>query len=138
MVFEHDIRVTWGDCDPARIAYTARLPWFALDAINAWWEHHVGGGWYHLEIDQNIGMPFVNMSMNFKAPVTPRHRLVCKVWPNKLGTSSIGFHVEGWQDGILCFDGDFVSVFVDPGAFKKTPPPEHILSVVRKNLIPNT
>lgn len=32
----HDIRVTWGDFDPARIACTGRLPWFALDAINAW------------------------------------------------------------------------------------------------------
>ena len=27
--FAHKINVTWGDCDPARIVYTARLPWFA-------------------------------------------------------------------------------------------------------------
>ena len=26
----HKINVTWGDCDPARIVYTGRLPWFAL------------------------------------------------------------------------------------------------------------
>ena len=31
----HVIRVTWGDCDPARIAYTGRLPVFALEAIDA-------------------------------------------------------------------------------------------------------
>ena len=45
----HEIRVTWGDCDPARIAYTGRLPWFALDAINAWWEEQLGGdGWFEM------------------------------------------------------------------------------------------
>jgi 4-hydroxybenzoyl-CoA thioesterase len=136
MAFEHEIRVTWGDCDPAKIVYTPRLPGFALDAINAWREHHVGGGWYQLELDQNIGMPFVSMQMNFKAPVTPRHRLICKVWPNSLGTSSLGFTVEGWQNGQLCFDGDFVSVFVDPTAFKKTVPPDHLRKIVEEQMIP--
>ena len=130
MTFEHEIRVQWGDCDPAWIVYTARLPWFALAAIDAWWEHHLGGGWYHLERDRKIGMPFVNMSMNFKAPVTPRHRLICAVAPNRLGKTSIGFHVEGRQDGALCFEGDFVSVFVDQPAFKKRLPPDFIREII--------
>ena len=34
--FVHEIRVGWGDCDPAKIAYTGRLPAFALEAIDAW------------------------------------------------------------------------------------------------------
>ena len=71
--FVHEINVTWGDCDPAQIAYTARLPYFALDAINAWWEAHFDGdGWFQLQIDRNIGTPFVNLSMDFRSPVTPR------------------------------------------------------------------
>ena len=84
MTFSHEIRVSWGDCDPAQIAYTARLPWFALDAINAWWEHHLGGGWYQMEFDRGVGTPFVSMSINFCAPVTPRHRPICTIWPNRL------------------------------------------------------
>lgn len=135
MAFEHEIRVTWGDCDPAKIAYTARLPWFALDAINAWWEHHLGDGWYQMELDRNIGTPFVKMSMEFRAPVTPRHRLICKVWPNRLGASSVGFHVEGRQDASLCFSGDFVCVFVVADSFKKTAPQPDIRAVVQAELI---
>jgi len=137
MAFEHEIRVTWGDCDPARIVYTARLPWFALDAINAWWEHHLGNGWYQLELDQGIGTPFVNMSMNFRQPVTPRHRLRCRVWPNRLGKSSVGFRVEGWQNEVLCFDGDFVCVFVESMAFKKITPPERIAGILQQHLKEN-
>ena len=131
----HEIRVTWGDCDPARIAYTGRLPWFALDAINAWWEERLGGdGWFQMEIDRNMGTPFVHMSLDFHAPVTPRHRLICHVWPVRLGETSIEFRVEAEQDGTLCFSGNFVRVFTKADAFKKQPPPETIRKLVEEFL----
>lgn len=133
--FEHEIRVTWGDCDPARIAYTARIPWFALDAINAWWEHHTGDGWFQMEMDHNIGTPFVSMKIDFRAPVTPRHRLICRVWPNRLGETSVGFHVEGRQDGRICFEGDFVCVFIVASEFRKSPPPEDLRAVLERELV---
>jgi len=134
MVFEHEIRVAWGDCDPAKIVYTGRIPAFALDAINAWWEDRGGAGWFQMELDQNIGTPFVNMNLSFRAPVTPRHRLKCRVWPNRLGETSVGFHVEGWQDDKLCFEGDFVSVFTIADAFRKAPPPDRIRAIVEAEL----
>lgn len=136
MAFEHVIRVGWGDCDPARIVYTARIPWFALEAIDAWWEHTAGASWYRLEVDHDVGTPFVSMSLTFRTPVTPRHPLVCAVWPNRLGTTSVGFHVEARQDGTLCFEGDFVSVFIVASAFRKAPPPEALRQVVERHLVP--
>jgi acyl-CoA thioesterase FadM len=134
--FEHEIRVFWSDCDPAKIAYTARIPAFALEAIDAWWERHTGGGWYQMELDRNIGTPFVNISMNMRSPVTPRHRLICKVWPTMLGETSIGFHVDGLQGGELCFEGDFVCVFVAVDQFKKVRPPEEFREIVQAKLRP--
>ncbi|WP_420012682.1 acyl-CoA thioesterase [Tateyamaria sp.] len=127
----HEICVTWGDCDPARIAYTGRLPWFALDAINAWWEAHLGGdGWYQLELDRNIGTPFVNLSMDFRAPVTPRHRLMCEVWPSRLGDKSITFAVHARQDGVLCFEGTFTSVFIIADQFKSQSAPPDLRRII--------
>ena len=129
--FRHEIRVTWGDCDPARIAYTARLPWFALDAINAWWEAHLGGdGWYQLELDRNIGTPFVRLEMDFRQPVTPRHRLICSVWPCRLGTKSVSFRVEGHQNDHLCFEGTFTSVFTVADQFKSQPAPPELRDII--------
>jgi 4-hydroxybenzoyl-CoA thioesterase len=101
--YHHEIRVTWGDCDPAQIVYTARIPWFALDAINAWWEDTLGDGWFQLELDRGVGTPFVHMSLDFIAPITPRHRLICKVWPARLGKTSIDFRVDGMQGDTQCF-----------------------------------
>ena len=125
--FVHTIRVTWADCDPAKIAYTARLPWFALDAINAWWEHHLDGdGWYQLELDRNVGTPFVHMSLDFRSPVTPRHPLLCRVWPSRLGTTSIEFRVLASQAGQTSFEGCFVCVFTKADSFAKQRPPADI------------
>jgi acyl-CoA thioesterase FadM len=123
--FVHTVTVRFGDCDPAAIAYTARIPAWCLEAIEAWWKHHAGFDWYELNIDRGLGTPFVHMRMDFRAPVTPRHPLVCEVIMKRLGHRSITLVVAGVQDGILCFEGEFVSVFVDAKAMKaRTPPPD--------------
>lgn len=129
--FFHEIRVTWGDCDPARIAYSGRLPCFALDAINAWWEEHLGGdGWFQMEVDRNLGTPFVHMSLDFKTPVTPRHRLMCQVSLVRLGGSSIEFQVDAYQNDILCFSGRFVCVAIVADKFRAQSVPKDIRDVI--------
>lgn len=133
--FRHQIRVGWGDCDPARIAYSARIPAWALESIDAWWEHHLNGdGWFQMELDHSIGTPFVHMSFDFRHPITPRHRLICEVWPNKLGHLSVGFRVNGYQGDALCFEGRFVSVFMDGGKFEKKAPPEEWRALIRSHM----
>ncbi|WP_425044980.1 acyl-CoA thioesterase [Primorskyibacter sp. S87] len=130
-LYRHEIRVTWGDCDPAKIAYTGRIPGFALDAINGWWEHHLGGdGWFQMELDRNIGTPFVHMSLDFLAPITPRHRLICEVAPVRLGTSSIEFRVIGRQKNVSCFEGRFICVFTIADRFERQPAPPDIRALV--------
>ena len=70
------------------------------------------------------------MSLDFFAPVTPRHPLVQYVWPVRLGESSIEFRVDGEQDGRLCFSGRFVSVFIAVKDFRKRPPPEEVRTLL--------
>ncbi len=136
--FEHTIRVGWGDCDPARIVYTARIPAFALEAIDAWWENYLDGdGWYQMEMDRDVGTPFVHMSLDFLSPITPRHRLICEVWPIKLGEKSISFRVIGRQDGTVSFTGRFVCVFTLAHAFTSQPAPPDIREIVQDLIRPD-
>lgn len=131
MAYTHEIRVSWGDCDPARIAYTARIPAWALEAINGFWEHVLDGdGWYQMELDRGFGTPFVHMEMDFRAPITPRHALLCTVTPTRLGASSISFAVTGTQNGVLCFESRFVCVFITAGSLEKRSAPAEVRAVV--------
>ncbi len=133
--FEHEIRVAWGDCDPAKIAYTGRIPGWALESIDSWWEAHLDGdGWYQIELDRGFGTPFVHMDLDFRSPITPRHRLICTVQPVRLGDSSISFHVEGFQNGTLCFEGNFICVFVDSKTFTKRAAPPEVRALVEPML----
>ncbi len=126
MSFFHEITVRWSDCDPAKIAYTGRIPYFALEAIDNWWEHHVGFDWFRMNVDRDIGTPFVHLSVDFRSPVTPRNLLVCQVELIRLGGSSVRFKVTGRQEDTICFEGEFVEVFVAAEAHVKIAVPEDI------------
>ena len=130
--FVHEIRVGWAHCDPARIVYTGNIPMFALEAIDAWWEAHLGADWFAMNIDRDIGGPFVHLSMDFRSPVTPRHVLRCEVAPIRLGESSIRFRVVGRQNDTLCFEGEFVEVFVAAAAHRKIPAPDDFRTKLEK------
>lgn len=133
--FLYPIRVNWSDCDPANIAYTGRIPYFALESIDAWWEEFTGFEWFRLNLDRNIGTPFVHLSVDFKSPVTPRHKLICEVSLLKAGKRSVRHRVRGFQNDILCFTGEFVSAFIVADSFEPLQPPQDILEKIMPLLV---
>ena len=134
--FTHEITVGWADCDPAAIAFTGRIPYWSLEAIEVFWREIVGVDWYALNLDLGFGTPFVHMSLDFSAPVTPRHRLICTVEVERLGTTSITFRVRGAQGGKACFAGRFTCVFVHADRMAPTPPPPDIRARLESALVP--
>ncbi len=133
-LFQHSITVGWADCDPALIAYTGRIPYFALEAIDSWWKFATGDNWFELNVDRNIGTPFVHMSLDFRSPITPRHQLICDVSLIHIGNASLRFKVVGRQNGTLCFEGEFVNVVVVADTMKSQRPPLEILQKIEKLL----
>lgn len=106
--------VAFGDCDPAGIAYTRRLFDYCLEAIDEAWKYVLDGkGWYELSTDHDRGTPFVNITMDFTGPVTPRDTLDLIVRLSRVGQSSITFEVSARQAGRDCFKGIFTSVVVE-------------------------
>ena len=128
--FFHVIKVGWADCDPALIAFTGKIPVFALEAIDAWWEAKTGSNWFELNVDRNIGTPFVHMSLDFSSPITPRAPLKCEVSLLKIGNSSVRFRVVGRQKNVLCFEGEFVSVIVVAKTMRPQKVPSEIMQKI--------
>ncbi|CAN0585042.1 unnamed protein product, partial [Ectocarpus sp. 12 AP-2014] len=87
--------------------------------------------------DRGYGTPFVHLSMDFTSPITPRHRLICRVWPVKLGKTSVTFRVIAHQDGVQCFSGRFVSVFMKADEFKTIPAPDEARVLLQAHIRPD-
>ncbi|WP_157223369.1 acyl-CoA thioesterase [Rhodovulum sp. PH10] len=129
--FVHRVTVGWGDCDPAEIAYTPRIPAWALEALEAFWTQRIGVSWYALHAERGLQTPFAHLAFDFRAPVTPRLPLDCEVVPTRLGEHSITYRVRGRQDGRLCFEGELVSVFVASGGMVPHRPPDDLAQKIR-------
>lgn len=112
--------VPFGHCDAAGILYTPRALDFCLEAIDDFWKRTLGGiGWFELNMDHDRGTPFVNVSLDFRHPVTARAPLRISVRPARLGRSSVTFAVEAEQAGKLCFEARLTSVLVRKSAMAK-------------------
>lgn len=125
-ILVHRLAIGWGDCDPAQIAYTANIPGWGLEAIEAWYRYCIGLGWYELNLDHGIGTPFVTLGFDFRSPVTPRHPLEIGVSIAKLGNTSVSHAVTATQDGLVCFTGNTTAVFVEAETMRPLPVPANI------------
>ena len=128
----HRLTIGWGDCDPAQIAYTANIPAWSLQAIEAWYRHCVGLGWYELNLQHGIGTPFVSLGFDFKSPVTPYHPLDVAVKVSRLGNASLSHHVEATQNDVLCFTGNTTAVFVEAESMRPRPVPDNIRASIER------
>ncbi len=110
--FVHRRRVSWGDSDPARIAYTARFLDFAMEAVEAFFQDRLGAGFYELNLDHGIGTPFVRVELEFRSPLTPRDTRATELRLARLGGSSMTFALAGRVGARLAFEGRLVCACV--------------------------
>ena len=107
-------RPQWGDTDAAQIVYTGKIVDYVLEAIDHLMREVLEMPWFELNLDEQIGTPFVSVKYDIFAPLTPRSELECKVLVTKVGQSSVGFHVVIRNaEGKRCVEAETVNVFVN-------------------------
>lgn len=117
-------RIRFGESDAATIAYTGNFPLYALEAIEDWFELWGDHDWYDLNVKHGFGTPFVNITMDLKAPLRPREVVAMTVTLPKVGTSSMTFQVDGVRpDGVLSFTSTLVCVTAHPAEQRTIPIP---------------
>ena len=131
-----NVTVGWGDCDPAQIAYTARIPEWALVAIEEWYRYCLQSDWYEINLKRGIGTPFVSLSCEFLSPITPEYPLDMSVFVSKLGRSSLSHEIHGSQNSVHCFSANTTAAFVDAGKMKSVAIPPNMRSNI-ENYIRN-
>ncbi|TAK48653.1 MAG: acyl-CoA thioesterase [Xanthobacteraceae bacterium] len=125
--------VMWGDTDSAAIAYTGRFTYWTLEAIEMFLRERIGCDWYTINRERDLGTPFVNVSINFRAPVTPRESLLIEVVVSRVGASAVTCRLagRGESSNVLCFDATATFVFAENATLAKIPIPADFVDRLR-------
>jgi 4-hydroxybenzoyl-CoA thioesterase len=111
MLYRQPIRIEFNHCDPAGIVFYPRY----FEMTNSLCEsffREVAGHSYAVMMANGEGVPTARMEVNFHAPSRLEEVLDWRLQVVKLGTTSIGFHIEAHGDGTHRVTADLVLVFV--------------------------
>ena len=111
----YPIRVRWGDCDPAGIAYTAHFfDWFH-QAMESWFDTVLKHPYADLILKQRVGFPNVHTEADFQLPCRLGEDLVLDLRLGKLGTSSFRLDFEVRSGSLVKATGTSTCVVVRLG-----------------------
>ena len=121
-------RIRWGDTDTAKIGYTGVFPQIGMEAIEDFSLDVLGENWYENTIDKGRGNPFVHLSIDFHASITPHDTLYVGVWIEKIGRTSLSYLLEGHisPSGKKSFTARYTCVFVNSSTRKPIEIPSNL------------
>ena len=133
--FVHKRRVTWGETDVAGSVDLSTVTRYCMEALEEWFLDRLGSDWHQLHVEQKVGTPFVRAELEFHSPVRPRDALMISVKVEKVGRSSVVFHVIGTagQGERRCWEGHFTCVFLDPQTMQSIPVPQAYRSAIEQD-----
>jgi 4-hydroxybenzoyl-CoA thioesterase len=134
-----DVRISWGDCDPAGIVYYPR--YFAMfdDSTTELFERVLGMTKYQfLQAYDFAGYPMVDTRAKFSIPNRFGDDVVIETAVTEFRRSSFDVHHRLLKEGELSVEGFETRVWVgrdpDDGArIKSIPIPEKVLDLFRRS-----
>jgi 4-hydroxybenzoyl-CoA thioesterase len=126
-----DVRIVWGDCDPAGIVYYPRYFEMFDTSTTALFERALGMTKYQfLKVHESLGYPMVDTRARFLLPTRYGDDVVIETTITEIKRSSFAVTHRLMKDGALAVEGFETRVWVgrdpaDPDKIKaKALPPE--------------
>lgn len=125
MAVRHEFQITFGDADPAGIAYYPRILDFCHRAFEVFFEKALGECYADIFMKQNVGYPTVKLNAEFRAPMRFGDRMAVEVSIGSIGAKSVLFHYHFIRiaDGTSCATIENLTVAADRIQFKSVPIP---------------
>ena len=124
MVFEHPLRVRYGECDPQGIVFNANYLLYFDVAFTEYWRERVGP-WDDMA-ELGVDAVVAEANLRFRAPAWFDDVLELEVTTEELGTTSTTTRVDVRRDGELLVECRLRHVFVDRQTWTKTQMPDAI------------
>ncbi|WP_411505200.1 acyl-CoA thioesterase [Brucella anthropi] len=121
-----DIRIQFGDCDPAGIVYTPQFFHIFNVAVERWYEGALGLDYYAFIRDRRIGVGYVSAHADFFVPSTMGKTLSVAIKVERIGTSSFVLVLHAFQDGREALRGRMTVVTTDLDRHRPIPIPRDL------------
>lgn len=133
MTVRHELEITFGDADPAGIAYYPRILDFCHRAFETFFAKAVGEPYAETFLQRNLGFPTVSLDATFTAPMRFGDRIAVDVSIAALSRRSVTleYRFTRLPDGTACATVKNVVVAVDRATFRSTAIPERYAAAFR-------
>lgn len=88
------IEIGFRHCDPAGIVFYPRYAEMLNDTVEHWFKHGLGAGFAFLHDERGIGLPTVNLQMDFLAPSRLGDELAAVLRLEGIGRTSLKIAIE--------------------------------------------
>jgi len=94
----HRQNVRFGDCDPAGIVYFPRFFHFFHEAMETWFDEHLGQSYADVVVGRRLGFPSVHTEADFRIPTRFGEVVQVRLRVEDIGRSSLRLGYEISRD----------------------------------------
>ena len=126
MPFKTQIKVRFGDADPAGLVYFVNVFHYFHVAMEEFFAARCGVTYEKLMADERLGFPTVNVQAEFLTPLVYGDEAEVEVYVSRVGKSSATFEysVRRASDGALCARATNVQVAMNLDERRAVPIPD--------------
>ena len=121
-----EVKIHFGQCDPAGIVYTPRFFDIFNAVIEDWYEQVLQLNYYDFIRTRRIGLGYVNAHSDFFATCTMGDRLRVAVDLERIGNASFVIVLHAFQNGAEALRGRFTVVTTDLVRHRPIPVPDDL------------
>lgn len=121
-----EVKIHFGQCDPAGIVYTPKYFDIFNTVIEDWYEQVLGLNYYEFIGTRRIGLGYVNAHSDFFATCTMGDRLRVAVDLERIGNSSFVIVLHAFQNKSEALRGRFTVVTTDLLRHRPIPIPDDL------------
>ncbi|OXR50136.1 4-hydroxybenzoyl-CoA thioesterase [Pusillimonas sp. T2] len=125
------IEIGFKHCDPAGIVFYPRYAEMLHDTVEHWFNHGLKIGFNYLHTTRNMGIPMVNLQVDFRIPSRLGDILDSRLVVKKLGRSSMQMLVRiCGPDNDVRVEGRLTVVFASLGKISSVEIPEDFKALI--------
>lgn len=135
-VHQMPIEIGFKHCDPAGIVFYPRYAEMLHDTVENWFNHGLKIGFNNLHMNRHMGIPMVNLQVDFRIPSKLGDQLTSNLSVKRLGRSSMQMLVQiCGPDGAVRVEGQLTVVFASLEKISSIEIPEDIKALVLPYLV---